>query len=716
MLESGSLSDEGSPSPSSRFEPAMSGSAWPLLESGTKETLDDPHNCQTLANIGSSSMLVGEGVVCDAIPIFRSDPHNCQTLANIGSSSMLVGEGVVCDAIPIFRSEFTTDNLENNLLDSEKQLEALRQSCSIPRSVGIHLVRCEELPSEPPKGHVMLYTQTLVTLRVNLPLHPWLQRMWSFIGYAHGQLNPGFWNTLIGFYIIWMECGLGEPSFHQWCYYYKMHPVKACTGYAECACRSERERVVFDKRKAYCTWKKRWCFLYNDWEHAKGVTPERRVPTHFQTELADVEKVLRVPKEDRHLGKLRPLFRKYGFQPLVSECQRRAMEKVGKKVETSTKKRRVPMLVPSEDILFHKEARKHRVRPIIKTKSREEVLKVAASKKAEAEAIGCAAAIVAGEDKRLLPHFPTINPIFPPVREHIGHDGDSSSSSKGKDKKEVSSVPWKDLKVAMRPKDFGYINNCLAGRRFTFDEFGEPLAKDESDCDRMLKLYSYVMAEYHDRLREAERCKVKLKENKQLVNDARKTSKALAEAIQVKDQHFESLKRRNGENLRLKVQLEATKKQLETTMLKVSKVKGELDSALVEVSELKSRIPTEKEAAVKEFLGSQAFLHVLRPRFYYSSADESGDEANADDQSHQGDDEFGDAENGCRTQSDMIRVQPQMRMTRSAFTFCIIPWMAKGLAVGASELVGARAADADDLERSVPVRTECSFTRDSITE
>ncbi|CAN6555824.1 unnamed protein product [Malus baccata var. baccata] len=672
MSESGSLSDEGSPSSGSRFEPAMSGSSWPLLESWTKETLDDPHNCQTLANIGSSSMLVGEGVVCDAIPICRSDPHHCQPVAEMGSSSIRVGEGVVCDAIPIFRSEFTADHLENNLLDSEKQLEALRQSCSIPRSVGIRLVRCEELPSEPPKGHVMFYTQTLVTMGVNLPLHPWLQRMLAFIGYAPGNLNPGFWDTLIGFYIIWMECGLGEPSFHQWRYCYKMRPVKACTGYAECACRSERERVVFNKRKSYCTWKKRWCFLYNDWEHAKGVMPERRVPTHFQTvvtrgtiklsgqELADVEKVLRVPKEDRYLGKLRPLFRKYGFQPLVSECQRRA-------------KRRVPMLVPSEDILFHKEARKHRVRPIIKTKSREEVLKVAASKKAEVEAIGCAAAIVAGEDRRLLPPLPTINPIFPPVREHIGQEGDPSSSSKGKDKEEVGSVPWKDLKVAMRPKDFGYINNCLAGRRFTFDELGEPLAKEESDCDQMLKLSSYVMAEYHDRLREAERCKVKLKENKQLVNDARETSKALAEALQVKDQHFESLKRRNGENLRLKV-------------------KGELDSALVEVSELKSSIPTEKEAAVKEFLGSQAFLHVLRPRctrevhfekrkwmavldryddgsvlrkyheeidehhrkgetfdlaVYYSSTDESGDEASAD--------EFGDAENGGRTQSDMIR-------------------------------------------------------------
>ncbi|TQD83707.1 hypothetical protein C1H46_030737 [Malus baccata] len=243
----------------------------------------DPHNCQPVAEMGSSSIRVGEGVVCDAIPICRSDPHNCQPVAEMGSSSIRVGEGVVCDAIPIFRSEFTADHLENNLLDSEKQLEALRQSCSIPRSVGIRLVRCEELPSEPPKGHVMFYTQTLVTMGVNLPLHPWLQRMLAFIGYAPGQLNPGFWDTLIGFYIIWMECGLGEPSFHQWRYCYKMRPVKACTGYAECACRSERERVVFNKRKSYCTWKKRWCFLYNDWEHAKGVTPERRVPTHFQT-------------------------------------------------------------------------------------------------------------------------------------------------------------------------------------------------------------------------------------------------------------------------------------------------------------------------------------------------------------------------------------------------------------------------------------------------
>ncbi|KAM1319375.1 hypothetical protein ACFX2H_004382 [Malus domestica] len=162
------------------------------------------------------------------------DLRNCQTLANIGSSFfMSVGEGIVCDAIPIYCSEFTTDHLVKNMLDSERRLEALRQSCSISRSVGMRLVHHEELSSEPPKGHVMFYTQILLTLGVKLPLHPWLQRMLSFIGYAPGQLYPGFWDTLIRFYIIWMEYGLGEPSFHQWRYCYKMRPVKACIGYAE---------------------------------------------------------------------------------------------------------------------------------------------------------------------------------------------------------------------------------------------------------------------------------------------------------------------------------------------------------------------------------------------------------------------------------------------------------------------------------------------------
>ncbi|KAM2479650.1 hypothetical protein TB2_003289 [Malus domestica] len=169
-----------------------------------------------------------------------------------------------------------------------------------------------------------------------------------------------------------------------------MRPVKACIGYTECACRSERERIVFVTRVT--------------------IKLSRR-------ELADVKKVLRVSKEDRHFGKLRPLFRKYGFQPLVSECQRREMEKVGKKGETNAKKGKTPMLVPVDDILFHKGARKHRVRPTLKPRSQKEVLKIATSKKAEAEAIGCAAAIVAGDKRRLLPHLSTINPIFPLTME-----------------------------------------------------------------------------------------------------------------------------------------------------------------------------------------------------------------------------------------------------------------------------------------------------------
>ena len=60
------------------------------------------------------------------------------------------------------------------------------------------------------------------------------------------------------------------------------------------------------------------------------------------------------------------------------------------------------------------------------------------------------------------------------------------------------------------------------------------------------------MTEYDDRLREVERYKAKFKENKQFVNDARKTSKALADVIHLKDENFESLKMRNGENVRLK--------------------------------------------------------------------------------------------------------------------------------------------------------------------
>ncbi|CAN6685345.1 unnamed protein product [Malus baccata var. baccata] len=248
-------------------------------------------------------------------------------------------------------------------------------------------------------------------------------------------------------------------------------------------------------------------------------------------ELADIEKVLRVPKEDRHLGKLRPLFRKYGFQPLVSECQRRAMEKVGKKRETNAKKGKTHMLVPVDDILFHKGARKHWVRPTPKPKSQDEVLKIAALKKAKAKVIGCAATIVARDERRLLPHLHTINPIFLPTIKSTDQEGGPSCSRKRKYKEEVGNIHWKDLKVAMQPSSF------------------------------------------------------------------RKMSKAVADAIRLKDENFESLKMQNDENVRLKKQLEATKEQLETTILEVSKMS----------------IPTERDSVVQEYIGSQAFHDDFRP-------------------------------------------------------------------------------------------------------
>ncbi|CAN6703761.1 unnamed protein product [Malus baccata var. baccata] len=197
------------------------------------------------------------------------------------------------------------------------------------------------------------------------------------------------------------------------------------------------------------------------------------------------------------------------------------------------------MLVPVDDILFHKGARKHRVRPTPKPKSQEDVLKIGTSKKVKAEAISCAAAIVAGEERRLLPPLLTINLIFPPTMESTDQEGGPSCSRKKKYKEEVGSIHWKDLKVAMQPSSFRYVNNCLAGHRSTVDELGEPLDENESDRDQMMRLSSY-------------RYKAKFKENKQFMNDARKTSKALADAIRLKDENFESLKRQNGENVRLK--------------------------------------------------------------------------------------------------------------------------------------------------------------------
>lgn len=160
------------------------------------------------------------------------------------------------------------------------------------------------------------------------------------------------------------------------------------------------------------------------------------------------------------------------------------MEKVSKKTGTSTNKRKAPVLVPSEDILPHKKIHKFRGEPSVRPKSQDGVLKGPAFRKTGVEAVENAAAVVAGEGSRLLP---------PPLTmEHTVQESDPGSRHEGKGKERAGSVPWKDLRVATRPKDFGDINNCLAGRRFAFDELGEPLAKDESDCDRMLKLSSYV--------------------------------------------------------------------------------------------------------------------------------------------------------------------------------------------------------------------------------
>ncbi|RXI07110.1 hypothetical protein DVH24_026246, partial [Malus domestica] len=299
-----------------------------------------------------------------------------------------------------------------------------------------------------------------------------------------------------------------------------------------------------------------------------------------------------------------------------------------------------------------------------------EVLKIAASKKVEVEAIGCATAIVAEEERRLLPPLPTINPIFPSTMESTDQEGGPSCSRKRKYKEEVGNIHWKDLKVAMQPSSFRYVNNCLAERRSTVDELGEPLDENKSDRDQMMRLSSYVMAEYDDRLSEVER-----------------------------------YKRRNGENMRLKKQLEATKEHFETTIVEVSKVKGELDSVLVEVSRLKKSIPTEKDAAVQEFLGSQAFHDAFRPHYIWaanfekrkwmtvlecydngsiirkyrdeideyrqkgeafvlavdpSSDDDSDNEASISEQSQESEDGPGDAEEGgdgdeVETQSDIVK-------------------------------------------------------------
>ncbi|KAB2617611.1 hypothetical protein D8674_013480 [Pyrus ussuriensis x Pyrus communis] len=205
----GGLSDEGSPSSSSRFEPAISESLGSLLESCEEETLDDLHDHRTCI-LFLSLKAFDEGISEQCRSRDVTLEFSCLQ-AYIGSTFYVSGgEKVALDAIPIFHSEFIANHLDKNLLDSKEQLETLRQSCSIPSSVGMRLVCDEELSTKLPKGYVMFYTQILVTLGVKLPLHPWLQNVLSLIGYAPGQLNPGFWDTLVKFYIIWMECGLVE--------------------------------------------------------------------------------------------------------------------------------------------------------------------------------------------------------------------------------------------------------------------------------------------------------------------------------------------------------------------------------------------------------------------------------------------------------------------------------------------------------------------------
>ena len=45
-----------------------------------------------------------------------------------------------------------------------------------------------------------------------------------------------------------------------------------------------------------------------------------------------------------------------------------------------------------------------------------------------------------------------------------------------------------------------------------------------------------------------------------------------------------------------------------------------------------------------------------------------------------------------------------------------IPWMAKGLAIGAPKLVRTRATDANNFKRSIPIWAKRAFTWDSVPE
>ncbi|KAB2635553.1 GRIP domain-containing protein RUD3-like [Pyrus ussuriensis x Pyrus communis] len=261
MSRSEGYSDKGSPSSGSRFEFVMSESSKSSLKSYEEEVSGGSYDHQMCL---PSDEEAGEE--------YRSRDRALDIVASTSHMSV-VEEGVL------------NVHLDKNLLDSRRQLEALRESYCTPNNVGMCLVHNEEFPTDPPKGH-------------------------------------------------------------------------SSKGFIECACSSEKELIVF-------------------------------------------------------------------------------VEKVSKKGETNTKKGKVTMLVPLDDVLFHKRACKHRVKPIPRPKSEEEVLKISASKKAEAEAIGCVAAIVAKKKSH----------IFLPVMEHVVQESGPSSSCKRKYKEEADSIHWNNLKL-----------------------------------------------------------------------------------------------------------------------------------------------------------------------------------------------------------------------------------------------------------------------------
>ncbi|CAN6546973.1 unnamed protein product [Malus baccata var. baccata] len=171
--------------------------------------------------------------------------------------------------------------------------------------------------------------------------------------------------------------------------------------------------------------------------------------------------------------------------------------------------------------------------------------------------------------------------------------------------------------------------------------------------------------------------RAKFKENKQLVNDARKMSKALADAICVKDQNFESLKRRNGENMRLKKKLEVTKKQFETIILEEFLGSLSFHDAFrphcIRVANFEKRkwmvvlghydngsIIQQYGDEMDEYRqNGETFVLVVNS----SSEDDSDNEASISEQSQESEDGPGDAEDdgdgdGVETQSDIVRGSP----------------------------------------------------------